>query len=51
VSNKSGELSSGMFDDELDKDQQLLDDSLSKFQLKRQNRISIKKKKVDDGGS
>mmetsp|Transcript_16351 Transcript_16351/g.27351 ORF Transcript_16351/g.27351 Transcript_16351/m.27351 type:complete len:635 (+) Transcript_16351:143-2047(+) len=32
-------------DDEFDKDQQLLDDSLSKFQLKRQNRISIKKKK------
>jgi hypothetical protein len=32
-------------DDDFSKDQQLLDDSLSKFQLKRQNRISIKKKK------
>jgi hypothetical protein len=34
-------------DEEFDKDQQMLDDSLSKFQLKRQNRISIKKKKGD----
>ena len=42
----SEDQASSFFDSEdFDKDQQMLDDSLSKFQLKRQNRISIKKKK------
>ena len=47
VENKDDLMNKIFEDDDVDKDQQMLDDSLSKFQLKRQNRISIKKKKHD----
>lgn len=40
-------VKSKLFEDE-DEEQQMLDDSLARFQLKRQNRISLKKKTTEE---